>query len=174
MDYIVLFIRAILVCILVISLIQLSVWAVKSFLDLDVIIRITVLLFLGILAWDFHLVVYFIWPETAVITCDIWLDKSYHQEMTVQWYLYGMGRYLAELIWAVATSMLAGIVSYKLFKITVVFVLFFVTQFWFYCWDRNVSIWANFWVYLFMALMVFYLFIPDKKKTEAKYRRIDS
>ncbi len=129
---------------------------------------------MAVLSKEFHLIVYLIWPQTATITCDIWLDKTYHQVMTVQWYLYSMCEYIENLIWAVSASMMATIISYQLYKITLVFVVFYVTQFCFYCWDRNTSLWDNFWVYLFMGIAIIYAIIPDKKKHEGKYRRIDS
>lgn len=128
----------------------------------------------GFLLMDAHVIVLYIRPEIATIKCDLWLDNGFSQSVTVQWYLYGIGRYIAELLWAIAFSKIANLVSYRLYKVSLVFVFCFVTQFWFYCWNRNSSIWANIWVYLCMICSIVYILFPEKNKKEGKYRRIDS
>lgn len=139
-----------------------------------VALRSALIFLSGFVLMDAHIIVLLLRPEIAKIKCDLWLDKSFSQAVTVQWYLYGMGRYGAELVWAIAFSKIANLVSFRLYKVSLIFVLCFVTQFWFYCWNRNSSMWANFWVYLCMVCAIIYILIPEKEKKESKYRRIDS
>ncbi len=137
-------------------------------------LKSTLLFLSGFVLMDAHIVILFFRPEIAQIERDLWIDKDFNQAVTIQWYLYGMGRYLAELVWAIAFSKIANLVSYRLYKVSLIFVLCFITQFWFYCWNRNSSIWANFWVYLCMICSIIYILIPEKHKKEGMYRRIDS
>lgn len=121
------------------------------------------LLFLGMLLGELHQVVYFYYPETAVIEYALWLDKSYVEKITVLWYLFELSNIIDKVIWAFVLAKISMMVSRRLFKVCVVFIFYYLTQFGFYIWNRNTSAWANNIIYLYMVCIVIYIFIPDRK-----------
>ena len=100
---------------------------------------------------------------------NLWWDKDYNEPLNALWYISGIGAYLSKVLFVYGASKLAGLYNIKLHKISIVFVFYYITQFGFWLWSKNTSVWANFWVYLCMAIATVYLIIPS-----SKYRRIDS
>lgn len=125
--------------------------------------RLILLLFIGILLCEFHGAIFLFWPETANIKYNLWLDKSYKENITVLWYTYELGNILDRVIWAYVLCKIAEVISYKLFKVCIVFFVYYITQFAFYVWNRGTSYFANYMVYLYMACIIIILLIPDKK-----------
>lgn len=77
--------------------------------------------------------------------------------------MFEMENILVWVIWFFAFAKVARLVSYKLFYILLVYVGYFITQFAFYIWNRNTSLFSNFIVYLYMAVSIIMLFLPTKK-----------
>jgi hypothetical protein len=127
------------------------------------IIKIVSLCVIGLFLSELHTLIYYIKPETANIELDLWMDKSYHQKLSVLWYVYELNNRLSMIIWFYAFAKCCQIFSNKLFNIILVFVLYFITQFAFWIWDRNTIFFSNFIVYAYMAIAIMYLFIPSKK-----------
>lgn len=111
-------------------------------------------------------------PSISKATYNLWWDKDYNEPLNALWYIAGIGAYLSKIMFVLGTSKLASLYSFKLYKVSLVFVAYYITQFAFWLWNKNTSIWANFLVYLCVIIAFIYLLIPEKK--EGKYRRIDS
>lgn len=133
--------------------------------------QLSVLLFLGIMCCNISSVIYVFWPETAKIEYILWLDKGHKQKLSVLWYIFELSNILNDFIWTFVLSKVAYKVSYRLFHVSLVFMAYRVTQFYFYVWNRNTTVWSNYIVYLFMALVLIYIFLPERQL--GKYRDID-
>jgi hypothetical protein len=127
------------------------------------VIKITSLLLIGIALTDIHMVVLFLYPNTAELTYSLWLDKNYNEEITVLWYIYEISNILKNIIWCYAFAKVAHLISYKLFKILLIFFFYHITQFAFYVWDRNTVFFSNIIVYIYMTLAILFFFMPHKK-----------
>ena len=127
------------------------------------IIKITSLLLIGVALTEIHMVVLFLYPQTAELTYSLWLDKNYKQDVTVLWYIYEVCNILKSILWCYAFAKVAYLISYRLFKILIVFFFYYITQLSFYVWDRNTVFFSNIIVYIYMALAIIFLFIPHKK-----------
>lgn len=126
-------------------------------------IKITALFCIGLGFTEIHMVIYYLYPKTAEIEYSLWLDKSFHQPITVLWYIYELTSILKNLIWVYATAKICYLFSYKLFNVMIVFFFYYVTQFAFYVWNRNTVFFSNLIVYIYMALAILLLFLPSKK-----------
>lgn len=141
----------------------------------DIFIRVSILLIIAIIIPDVWVLVHARWPETENITINVWFSKSYReylvkekQELSVLWYIYGVGSYVSKVLFAYCFSKVAALISFRLFKVSVIVVIFHIIQFAFWLWNKNTSVWSNYLVYLFIILIIIHLIIPDKR--QAKYR----
>lgn len=126
--------------------------------------NITLLIVCVPLLCEFHTVLGIYYPEINIRQYDLWLSKNYHEQITVAYYLYELENILAWVIWFFAFAKVAKLVSYRLFNVILIFVLYFITQLLFYVWNRNTSFTSNLITYLYMALAVIFLFLPGKSK----------
>jgi len=133
--------------------------------------RIAILLIVGIAICDLHSIIWKLWPQTEFIEYDLFLSKKFHLKMNVLWYMYEISNMLNKIIWCYVLTVVGAKVSSKLFFIGLTFLLYQVTQFFFYLWDRNTSFWSNIIVYCFIGIAIVEIFIPDKKM--AKVIRIE-
>jgi hypothetical protein len=129
----------------------------------SLIIEIAVLLFISVALTELHMIVFFFYPQTATETHSIWIDKNYNENITLLWYIYDLCSILKNIVWSYAFAKLARLVSFRLFKVLVVFFFYFLTQFAFYVWNRNTVFFSNIIVYFYMALAIVFFFIPNKK-----------
>lgn len=123
----------------------------------------TALLLIGIALTDVHMVVLFFYPNTAELTYSLWLDKNYKEQITVLWYIYEVCNILKNIIWCYAFAQVAYLISYRLFKVLLVFFFYYFTQLGFYVWDRNTVFFSNVIVYLYMTLAIIFFFLPQRK-----------
>lgn len=142
-----------------------SIWIYRKS---DVFIRIGIVLMVAILIPDFWVLVDFVYPETASMEYDLWLSNTYHEKLNALWYFYGVGSYLSRLLFALIVSKIASLVSFKLYKVSITVVIFYIIQFAFWLYNKNTSVWANYLVYLAIICVIIHLIIPDKH--QAKYR----
>lgn len=134
----------------------------------DVFVRVGIVLIVAILIPDFWVLIDFFWPETANTEYDLWLSSTYHEKLNALWYFYGVGSYISRLLFALVVSKVASLVSFKLYKVSLTIVVFYIIQFAFWLWNKNTSVWANYIVYLVIICCIVHLLIPDKQ--QAKYR----
>lgn len=127
------------------------------------VIKISALLIFSILITELHTLVYYIFPITANVQINLWIDRSYDNPVTVLWYIYELMNILRDAIWCYAFAMVATMVSYRLYKVLIIIFFYHITQLLFYVWNRNTSLFSNIIVYFYMSLAIIYLFIPDKK-----------
>lgn len=126
-------------------------------------IKITALLLIGIALTETHMVILFFYPKTAELTYSLWLNKDYKEEITVLWYIYEVCNIIKNIIWCYAFAQVAYLVSYRLFKVLLVFFFYYLTQLAFYIWDRNTVFFSNVIVYIYIVLAIVFFFIPEKK-----------
>lgn len=133
-------------------------------------IGLIILLLVGLALTEVHGLIYFFWPQTSQIEYDLFLDKSYHNKITVLWYVYEMANILNRIIWALVLAKISTHVSFKMFKVGVVFVGYYICQFIFYVVNRNTSYLANYCLYFCMACIIGIILWP--MKDEFKLRKI--
>lgn len=132
------------------------------------IIELSILLFLGLALSEVHSLVYYLKPETAKIEFDLFLEKAYKQKLTVLWYLYELSGLLNRIIWAYVLCRISNKISFKLYKISVVFFGYHISQFLLYIWNRNTSFIVNWVLYTAMFLIILEIILPDKKQGKIK------
>lgn len=136
------------------------------------IIRICIALSVSVWLCDLHMIIYYKWPETASLELSLWLDKSYHFNQSVSWYIHDLTLILKDIVWTYCFALIANLVSHRLFKVLVIFTGYFITQFLFYIIRRNTVflsvqgykiLISNFIVYLYTGIALLYFIIPSKK-----------
>lgn len=83
--------------------------------------------------------------------------------MNVLWYMYEISNMLNKIIWCYVLAAIGAKISIKLFWIGVTFILYQITQFFFYLWDRNTSFGSNIVVYCCIGIAILEIFIPEKR-----------
>lgn len=129
-------------------------------------VLIAVLLFSGLIITEIPTLLRILFPETATIEYNLFIQKSYHEQITVLWYIYELGQILNRLIWAYAFCQLAKIISNKLFYIGVTFFVYQTFNFFFYIWDRNSSSLNNSILYCIVLIVIIEIIIPNKKTSK--------
>ncbi len=92
-------------------------------------IQIAILLFLGLALSEISSLVYYIWPQTAVIEFDLFIQRSFKQKISVLWYIFELANILDRIIWAYALFRVAAKISYRLEGIALVFFGYYIIQF---------------------------------------------
>lgn len=131
----------------------------------------SVLLFAGLIISEIPTVLRICSPETSVIKYNLFLDKAYNEQITVQWYIFELGHIINRIIWVYIVCKLALLVSKKLFLVSLTFMFYQVCNLFFYIWDRNSSAVNNLILYCVMAVVLIEILIPSKK---AKVKSIES
>ncbi|MES2428258.1 MAG: hypothetical protein V4560_14860 [Bacteroidota bacterium] len=157
---------------LLIGVVALAVAVVIVYIKGDDVTQIGIIWVISVLIVDTWVLFQKFIPGISETTYNLWWDKDYNEPLNALWYIAGVGAYLSKVLFVYGASKLASLHSLKLHKVSIVFVGYYVTQFAFWLYNKNTSVWANFLVHLFIVIVVPYLLI-DEKKT-AKYRRIDS
>lgn len=126
-------------------------------------VRIAILLIVGLFICDLHSLIWKLWPQTEFIQYDLFLSPKFHLKMNVLWYIYELANMLNKIIWCYVLASIGGKISIKLFWVGVTFLLYQITQFFFYLWDRNTSFASNVVVYCFIGIAFLEIFIPEKR-----------
>ena len=126
------------------------------------IIKIGILLVAGLFICDLHSIILRAFPETANIQYDLFLSKSFHLKLPVIWYIYELTNLLNKIIWCYVITEIGLRVSKKLFWIGITFLLYQITQFFFYIWDRNTSFFSNIIVYCCIGILIVEILMPSK------------
>ena len=134
-------------------------------------IQLIILLFSGLAICEIYRLVYWKWPQTATIEYDLFLAKNYKEKITVLWYMYELGNFINRSIWAFVLTIAAKKISYRLSKVSLVFLWYYIIESAFYIYDRNTSYFRNFTMYICMISVTILLFIP--LKPTGKYRSIE-
>lgn len=132
------------------------------------IIQMVILLFIGLGLSEISSLIYFLWPNTAKIEFDLFLDRAYKQKLTVLWYIFELGQILNRILWAYAFCRISERISHKLHIVSVIFFWYYISQFLFYVWNRNTSFMANYFLYTAMGLIFIEMFVPNKKMAKIK------
>jgi hypothetical protein len=132
------------------------------------IIFLSCILLIGLSLSEAQRVVYFIYPQSATIEYDLFLSKNYHLKMSALWYIFEISNILNRIIWAYVLCRVVEKVSFTLFKIAIVFLVYQFTQFFFYIWDRNTSFISNLCVYFAMGFIILEILIPEKKRAKVR------
>lgn len=128
------------------------------------VIRTTILLILGNIIGEIPFFISIVYPETTEISyTDIWVNKSFQEEITVISFMSGIKDVLVWVIWFFAFARFVLLFSYQMYYIILVWVGYFITQLAFFVWNRNSSIYSNLIVYLYMGLTILILLFPTKK-----------
>lgn len=127
------------------------------------VIKIAFLLVTGLCICDIHSIILRAFPITANIQYDLFLSKSFHLKLPVIWYIYELANMLNKIIWCYVIAEIGLKISRKLFWIGVTFLLYQITQFFFYVWDRNTSFFSNIIVYCCVIVLVIEILMPNKK-----------
>lgn len=94
----------------------------------------------------------------------LWKDKNYKEALTIGYYMFEIEQIIAWAICFFGFWVALKTVSKLLCKVILIFMLYFLTQIGFYIWDRNTSDISNNIVYIYIALALIYILIPNKKK----------
>lgn len=132
------------------------------------IVFLSCLLLFGLLLSEVQTIVYFLYPQSATIEYDLFLSKTYHLKMSSLWYIYELSNILNKIIWAYVFCRITEKISWMLFKIAIVFLVYEFTQFFFYIWDRNTSFISNLCVYFAMGFIILEILIPEKKRAKVR------
>lgn len=127
------------------------------------IIGITFLLCLALALCEIHMVVLKFYPIESSKEYAFWLDKNHKEKISSVWYIYEVSNILSKLIWAFCFSKVADLVSHRLSKVLIVFIIYYITQLIFYVWDRNTLLFSNLIVYIYVGMAILFLFIPAKR-----------
>lgn len=132
-------------------------------------ITITLMFLSGILLSELPTIIHRVYPQTAEIEYNLFLDKSREQKITVLWYLYELAALINRMIWAYTFCKVAALISERLFKVGMTFVFYYASQFVLYVWNRNSSGLSNLFVIICIVFVLYFLiFMPDKKKGKLK------
>jgi hypothetical protein len=131
-------------------------------------VKLTVLLFIGLALSEVHKLVYFIWPQSSVLEYDLFLSKTYHEKITVSWYVYELGAIFEKMIWATVLCKIAPLLSLKFFKVCVVFLIYSGSQLLFYIYNRNTSFASNYFLYVCMACISYVVIFDSRWKSKYK------
>ena len=119
----------------------------------------------GILLSELPVIIHRLYPQTAEIEYNLFLDKGCAQKITVLWYLYELSALVNRMIWAYAFCKVALLISERLFKVGMTFVFYYASQFVLYVWNRNSSGFSNLCVIICISFVLYFLILwPDKKK----------
>lgn len=132
------------------------------------VIATGILLFTGLVISEIPTLLRICWPETSEIKYNLFLQKSYAERITVQWYIYELGHIFNRIIWIFVFCQLAKTVSRKLFYIGVTFFAYQMCNFCFYLWDRNTSAVNNLVLYFIMAFVLLEIMLPPFQKGKVK------
>lgn len=134
----------------------------------SLIIQVVILLFLGLGLSEISSLIYWLYPQTAIIQYDLFLDRGYKQKLTVLWYIYELTNILDRILWAYCFCRISELASRKLFFVCMIFFWYRISQFLFYVWNRNTSFMANYVLYTSMALIIVELLWTNKKTGKIK------
>lgn len=135
------------------------------------ITRICILLLLSLALTEVYRIVYFFDNSTAITEYNLFLSASYHKSITVLWYIYELCSILSNAIWAFVVFKIASKISSKLANVSLVFMWYYVSQSFFYAWNRNTSFFNNFCIYVCMGTVIFFILKPEKH--QGKYRNME-
>lgn len=136
---------------------------------------ITKLVFISLLGLILHEVsnlIYYIDPRTEnIYPKHLYLSKSYEQpKISVLYFFYELVPYIDNLIKSVVLYSVAGFIAVKLRKVAFWFCVLYVTQIYYYLYDRNTSFLANITLYTIIAVICIIVIYPAKRFP--KLRRI--
>jgi hypothetical protein len=142
-------------------------------LDKGTIIRWILLLLLGLALHEISNVIAYINPDAENIYPEhLYLDRNYKQpKISVLYFFYELTPYIDNVIKSIISYKMAALISYKLSKVFLVFIGLYVTQIWFYVYDRNTSLFANYCLYTAICLICLSIILPDKEM--GRYRKFD-
>ena len=123
---------------------------------------VILLLASGVLLCDLHSVVGVFYYDFMIKERAMWGDR-YNGVITPYYYMWEIENIIALILWFFAFAKVAYLVSYKLFKVLLVFCAYFATQLFFYVWDRNTIFFSNVIVYIYMAIAIGLALFPTKK-----------
>ena len=132
------------------------------------VVTISLLFLAGIFLSELPIIVYYFYPQTAELEYNLFLSGKYDQKMTVLWYMYELAELINRMIWAYAFCKVSSIISYKLFKIGMVFIFYNFIQVLFYLWNRNSSGISNLLACICIVVVLYFLIKPDKNKSRYK------
>lgn len=125
--------------------------------------KVATLLVIGFILCDIHSVILSTYPQTEFIKHDLFLSKSFHLKLPVIWYIYELTNMLNKIIWCYVIAEVGLKISRRLFWIGITFLLYQISQFFFYLWDRNTSFFSNIIVYCCTAILIVEILMPGKK-----------
>ena len=125
--------------------------------------RCVILAIIALLITDAWVLVKSFWPKTEDILCNLWLDKEYNVPLNVLWYIHGIGLYIAKIIWSIILLMLASKINLRLKRVFGAVTLYYCLQFYFWLYNKNTSVFANFIVYIYIIPIILFLIIPERK-----------
>ena len=125
--------------------------------------KTALLLVLGVAICEIHTVLAYFYPQIITSTYSLWLSKDYHAQLAVVYYLYELENILALAVWFFAFWLSVRHWSKRVANVVFIFLLYFLTQLWFYIWNRNTVVFSNIIVYIYILVAILYIFIPSKK-----------
>jgi len=129
--------------------------------------KITLLIIIGMSLSQFNSILYRISPRISGIQYDLFWSPTYHQNLSVAWYVYEIANILNRVIWCYVFCVLAKLYNRKLYYAGLVFLFYYLSQFILYAWDRNTNIVSSCLVYGATFAVVIQFLIPKAKKDEA-------
>lgn len=130
--------------------------------------HITKLILVSLLGLSLHEVsnlIYYIDPRTVdIYPKNLYLSKSYVQpKISVLYFFYELVPYIDNLIKSVVLYSVAGFVSIKLRKTAFWFCVLYITQIYYYLYDRNTNFKANIILYAIIALICSIVVWPERE-----------
>lgn len=128
--------------------------------------KITLLILFGISISHLNPLLSHIYPRVDVSQYDWFLSPRYHQNLTISWYVFEITNIINRVIWSYAFLMCAKrFLSRKTFYISCFLFFYYLSQVWFYIWDRctnAISITLVF-GFVFAAIMLIFVSLKNDK-----------
>lgn len=126
-------------------------------------------LIIGVLITEYHTYLFHKWSFTEKLIASKWMDENHNEKIPFLYFMYEIEPLLKEIIWTTLFSIVAGYKFKRVRNVLIVFIFYYCTQLWFYLYNRNTSLFANFIVYLYMFLAILASLIQTKKKAKVIY-----
>lgn len=137
------------------------------------IIQMILLLILGLSLNQISILVGWLFPETIEIKVKtVYLDKNYKPpKVTVLYFIYELAPYVDNVLRAFVFFKISAIISFRLTKVAFWFMVYYLSQVFFYLWNRNTSGITNLIALFTICIIILQIILPDKEIS--KIRSID-
>ena len=108
-----------------------------------------------------------IYPQVDIDQYDLFLSPRYRQSMTISWYVFEITNIINRIIWSYALLACAKrFLSRKAFYISCFLFFYYLSQVWFYIWDRCTNALSITLVFGFVFAAILLIFVSLKSNSD--------